>query len=122
MAAFAAAAALCAVAVRRQAGEIALVLALTGAAMILGVCIGMLDSLRTLAETLRTAAGLAPETAAPVLKTVGTAVLTRFGAEICRDAKEHGLAAAVETAGAVICLCLAAPLMQAVLDMITELL
>ena len=41
---------------------------------------------------------------------------------ICRDAKEGGLAAFVETAGAAVALFLAVPLLETVLNMITGLL
>ena len=68
------------------------------------------------------AAGLSPAVLAPVLKTVGIAILTHISAEVCRDAKESGIAAFVETAGAAVALCVALPLLRAVLDTVTGLL
>ena len=59
---------------------------------------------------------------APVVKTTGIAILTRLAAELCRDAKESGIAAFVETAGAACALCAALPLLETVLDMVTGLL
>ena len=56
------------------------------------------------------------------LKTVGIAILTHISAEVCRDAKESGIAAFVETAGAAVALCVALPLLRAVLDTVTGLL
>ena len=68
------------------------------------------------------AAGLSPAVLAPVLKTVGIAILTHISAAVCRDAKESGIAAFVETAGAAVALCVALPLLRAVLDTVTGLL
>ena len=53
-------------------------------------------------------AGLSPAVLDPVIKTVGIAILTRISSEVCRDAGESGIAAAVETAGAVLALWIAA--------------
>lgn len=122
IAALAIVAALCAVIVRKQAPEIAMVLALLGAAIILGWSFSAISGVKNMLDALREAAGLSPAVVAPVIKTVGVAILTRFAAEICRDAKEGGLAAFVETAGAVVALFLAVPLLQTVLTMITGLL
>ena len=73
-------------------------------------------------KQLGEAAGLSPAVLAPVLKTVGIAILTHISAEVCRDAKESGIAAFVETAGAAVALCVALPLLRAVLDTVTGLL
>lgn len=122
IAALAVVAALCAAVVRKQAPEIALVLALVGAALIVSRSLVALTGVRTMLEQLREAAGLAPAVAAPVIKTVGVAILTRLAAELCRDAKESGLAAFVETAGAAAALFLALPLIHTVLDLLEGLL
>ena len=112
----------CSVVVRKQAPEIAILLSLAGVCAILLYALNLVGSIKTILETLMDTAQLSPAIAAPVLKTVGISVLTRFGAEVCRDAKENGLASAVEFAGAAAALCLTIPLLQLVLDMISELL
>lgn len=122
IAAFAVVAALCAVVVRKQVPELSMVLVILGGAMILGRALYALTGVRAMLDTLREAAGLSPAVVAPVIKTAGVAILTRFAAELCRDAKEGGLASFVETAGAAIALFLALPLMQTVLSLLTELL
>ena len=73
-------------------------------------------------DTLADTAGLSPAVLAPVVKTVGIAVLTRVSAELCRDAKEGGIAAFVETAGAAAALLVSLPLLKTVLSMVTGLL
>lgn len=122
IAALAVAAALCAVVVRKQAPEISIVLVLLGAALILGLSLTAIVGVKSMMDDLREVAGLSPAVVAPVVKTVGVAILTKFAAEICKDAKESGLAAFVETAGAAAALFLAVPLLRTVLTMITGLL
>lgn len=120
--AVAVAAALCAVVVKKNASELGLVLALAAGTVILGLSLGALEGVRELMDTLGDTAGLSPAILAPVLKTVGIAILTRIAAELCRDAKENGIAAFVETAGAASALFVALPLLRTVLSMVTGLL
>ena len=122
IAALAVVTALCAVVVRKQAPGIAMAMVLLGVSMILRGSLSAISAVRTMLEELREAAGLSPAVVAPVIKTVGVAILTRFAAEICRDAQEGGLASLVETAGAAVALFLALPLLETVLAMITGLL
>lgn len=122
MAALAVAAALCTLVVRQSAREVGMVLSLAAGAIILTQALGAVEAIRSLMEELGDRAGLSPAVLDPVLKTVGIAVLTRVAAEVCRDAKESGIAAFVETAGAVMALYVALPLMRAVLDTVGGLL
>lgn len=122
IAAIAVTAALCAVVVKRGTPEVGMVLALAAGAVLLSMAVGALESVRALMETLADTAGLSPAVLAPVLKTVGIAILTQISAALCKDAGEGGIAAFVETAGAAAALVVAAPLLQSVLSMVTGLL
>ena len=122
LAAAAVAAALCAVVVKQRAREVGAVLALAAGALLLGAALGAIEEVRTLADELGELIGLSPAVLAPVLKTVGIAILTRIAAELCRDAGEGGIAAAAETAGAAAAVLAALPLLRAVLSTITGLL
>ena len=122
LAAAAVAAALCAVVVKQHAREVGAVLALAAAALLLGAALGAIEEVRALADELGELIGLSPAVLAPVLKTVGIAILTRIAAELCRDAGEGGIAAAAETAGAAAAVLTALPLLRAVLSTITGLL
>lgn len=122
LAAAAVAAALCAVVVKQHAREVGAVLALAAGALLLGAALGALEDVRALADELGELIGLSPAVLAPVLKTVGIAILTRIAAELCRDAGEGGIAAAAETAGAAAAVLAALPLLRAVLSTITGLL
>ena len=122
VAAVAVAAALCAMVLQRQVQELALVLALAAGVLILAFSMDALRGLRAMMDTLAGTAGISPQILSPVVKTVGIAVVTRITAELCRDAKEGGIAAFVETAGAAMALFVAMPLLEAVLATITGLL
>ena len=122
IAAIAVAAALCAVVVKKNVAELGMVLALCAGAIILSCSLGALEGVKELMDTLADTAGLSPAVLAPVVKTVGIAVLTRVSAELCRDAKEGGIAAFVETEGAAAALLVSLPLLKTVLSMVTGLL
>lgn len=122
IAAIAVAAALCSVVVKKNVAELGMVLALCAGAIILSCSLGALEGVKELMDTLADTAGLSPAVLAPVGKTVGIAVLTRVSAELCRDAKEGGIAAFVETAGAAAALFVSLPLLKTVLSMVTGLL
>ena len=115
-------AALCAVMVKGTVRQLALALSLAAAAVILGLALGALEDVVAMAEDLRDMAGLSPAVVAPVLKTVGIAILTHIAAQVCKDAGEGGIAAVTETAGSAMALCTALPLLRAVLDTVEALL
>ena len=108
--------------VRRGAPELALLLTVTAGVWILTAVLDGLGAAAAMAERLAQLAQLDAAVAGPVLKTVVVALVTRITAELCRGAGEGGLAAFVETAGTILALTAALPLMAAVLTMLEELL
>ena len=121
VAAAAIAAAVCAVTVRKQAPELGLALAVCAVAVILLYCTGALTAAIELMDKLIEAGGLSGQVVEPVIKTAGIAIITRLAADFCRDAKEGGLASAVELAGTAFALVTVLPLMSAVVDLLTGL-
>ena len=121
VAAAAIAAAVCAVTVRRQAPELGMALVICAGAVILLYCSGALSSAMELMDKLTEAGGLSGQVVEPVIKTAGIAIVTRLAADFCRDAKEGGLASAVELAGTALALVTVLPLMSAVVDLLTGL-
>lgn len=113
---------ICAVVIRKQTPEFALLLAICGGALIIVWCSGALTAVIDFLDELIEIGDLAPGIVAPVVKVTGIAVVTRIGADFCRDAKESALAVAVETAGSVFALLSVIPLMSAVLGLLTGLL
>ncbi len=107
--------ALLAVLLRRSGGEMALLLALA-------VC-GAATSL--LLEPVEEAAAwgdLPLELFQPLIKTVGIALLSRTGSELCRDAGEGAMASVLETAGAVAAVVVSLPLFRAAWELLGSLL
>ncbi len=61
---------------------------------------------------------LSPEIFAPLLKTVGIALISRVGAELCRDAEQNAPAMLLELAGALAALVTAVPLFEQVWEVL----
>lgn len=122
LAAVGVAAALCAVVVKKQTPELGLALVLLAGTILLGAALPWLEEIADFLQELADAAGLAPETLAPVLKVLGISVTSHTAAEVCRDAKEGALASFLETSAAALALLSVLPLLRAVLNMITGLL
>lgn len=64
--------------------------------------------------------GLSAALLKPLYKTVGIALVTRLGSDLCRDAGESALGATVEAAGSVCALLCAFPLLWEVMEMLLE--
>jgi stage III sporulation protein AD len=57
-----------------------------------------------------------------VLKIIGIAYVTEFGAQVCRDAGEGAVAGKIEFAGKILIMVMAIPIITLVLDTIIKLL
>lgn len=115
-------AALCALVIRKQVPELAVVLALAAGVLLLGQAMEALGAVRGLMDALARTAGLAPEVWKPVLKTAGIGIVARLASAVCKDAGEGGVAAFLETAGAALALFAALPLVETVFDTLGALL
>ena len=122
VAVLAAVGAVCATAIKKLTPDLALVIALCAATLIMTMAMTAFRPIRELMDTLADRAGLSAAVLSPVIKTVGVALLTRVTAELCRDAGEGGLASAVEIAGGACAILVCLPLFEAVLGLILDLL
>ena len=101
---------------RRKNPELSFALGAATIGVLLLACGGVLDELlRALRDTRQIFGGSAVEIR-PILKCLGIAMTCRFSADLCRDASQSALAAAVETAGT---LCAATVAMPMVLSLMT---
>ena len=107
---------------RKNTPELALLLALAAGLWMLALTASGLGAVVELMNELAEQAGLSEVLLEPVVKTVALSILTRLTAEICRSAGEGGVAAFVETAGTVLALLAALPLVRAVALLMGELL
>ena len=110
------------VVLRKNTPELALLLALAAGLWMVALVADGLGAVVALMEELTSLAGLSEELLEPVVKTVALSILTRLTAEVCKSAGEGGVAAFVETAGTVLALVVALPLVRAVVLMMTEML
>ena len=115
-------AAVCAMVVRKQVPEVAILLAVCAGVLILLYCSGALEAVIGFLDRLAELSGLSPEVLSPMLRAVGIGVVTRLAADFCKDAQEGALAGVVELAGTALALVAVLPLMSAVLDLLTQLL
>lgn len=107
---------------RRGGGEMAflLVLAVCGTAVML-----LLEPLQELQGFWEEAASwgeLPAELFRPLIKTVGIALLSRTGSDLCRDAGECAMASVLETAGAVTAIVVSLPLFRSAWELLRSLL
>ena len=107
---------------KKNTPELALLLVLAAGLWMLTLAAGGLGAAAALMEELAQQAGLSEALLEPVVKTVALSILTKLTVEICRSAGEGGVAAFVETAGAVLALLAALPLVRAVAQLMGELL
>ncbi len=107
---------------KKNTPELALLLVLAAGLWMLTLAAGGLAAAAALMEELAQQAGLSEALLEPVVKTVALSILTKLTVELCRSAGEGGVAAFVETAGAVLALLAALPLVRAVAQLMGELL
>ena len=107
---------------RKNTPELAVLLTVSAGLWMLLLVADGLRAVVLLMEELAGQAGISEVLLEPVIKTVALSILTKLTVEICRSAGEGGVAAFVETAGAVLALLVALPLVRAVSQLMGELL
>ncbi|MBR2935184.1 MAG: stage III sporulation protein AD [Oscillospiraceae bacterium] len=115
-------AALCAMMLRRNAGEFAVLIMLAAGAWVLAMSTQALIDVVSALSRLARVAQLENELVQPVIKVVGLSVITRVAGETCRAAGEGGIAAFVEVAGTFLALAASVPLVIGVVELLAEML
>ena len=115
-------AALCAVVVKQKTQDIGIVLALSACVILILSTMPAFEEIGGMIDEMGEMAGISEVILSPVIKTVGIAIVTKLSAEVCRDAKENGIATFVELAGATAAILLIIPLFKMVLELIGGLL
>lgn len=98
--------------------ELAILLALSVCAGLLLFGLSRLGTVLSALKQLAQADGLSSDLLQPLVKTVGIALVTRTGAELCRDAKQGAMASVVEMAGAFCAIIVSLPLLGAVWELL----
>jgi stage III sporulation protein AD len=106
--------------VRKERPELAVLLSLAAAAMILVSLLQNIREILVVFERVALETRLNISQLKLIVKIVGIAYLAGFGAQICRDAGEGGMAAKVELAGKVFILSMGIPVMFSLLGLILK--
>ena len=110
--------ALLALVVRRGTPELALLLAVACTVTVLLFLAEPVEELLDFLRELGEYSGVTQSLFTPLYKTIGIAFVVKLGGELCRDAGESALAAALETAAAFSAVLVALPLFYSVWDML----
>lgn len=102
--------------IRRMNPELSFALSTVTVIVLLLACGGVMDELLLALRQAQQIFGSSAAELLPMLKCLGIAVTSKAGADLCRDASQSALAAAVETAGS---LCAAAVAMPMILSLMT---
>ena len=105
---------------RKERPEIAVLLGIAAAGLMIGALIKKIADILLVFETLAVKAEVNGEYLKLTVKIVGLAYLAGFGAQICKDAGENGMAAKIELAGKIFILGLGIPVMAGLLDLILK--
>ncbi|WP_371369462.1 hypothetical protein SRRS_26210 [Sporomusa rhizae] len=107
--------------IKQQRPEIAVQLGLTLSAIIFLMVLSKLNVVLDLFRDLAEKANVSQMYLNTILKIIGIAYVTEFGAQICRDAGEGAVAGKIEFAGKILVMVMAVPIIALVLDTIVKL-
>ena len=108
--------------IRKGSPELALILAVVVSLLVVTFAVQVAGTIMDFVEALAEAVGLSAVVLTPVIRTVGIGILTRLGADVCKDAGQDAIASAIELTGTVAAIYIALPLMRMVFELIGGLL
>lgn len=106
---------------KKYGGDFASLLALCCVCLLGAFAVKTVQPVLDMLKKLQTLSGLSTAVLAPVLKTALVGILTGIASSVCTDSGQNGMAKAVELCGTVMALCLAVPLISAVLELLESL-
>ncbi len=106
--------------VRKERPEIAVLLSVAAASLILTALIKNINQVLLVFNNLAVKTQLNLSYLKLIVKIVGLAYLAGFGAQICKDAGEGSMAAKIELAGKIFILTLGIPIMVGLLELILK--
>jgi stage III sporulation protein AD len=107
--------------IRSQRPEIAVQISITLATVIFLLVLAKIEVVLNLFRDLADKASVSQMYLNTILKIIGIAYITEFGAQVCRDAGEGAIAGKIEFAGKVLVMVLAIPIIALVLETIVRL-
>lgn len=104
--------------IKRTNPEISMLLSAAAIVIIMIAAMAFAEGIRELASMVKSIAGSSDVIIAPVLKCVGIGAVTKISTELCRDAAQSSVAAAVDLAGTLCAIGVSLPLITSMLKMI----
>ena len=105
---------------KKGSPELALLLALAACAAVLLALVRGVETVTAFVREVMQWGGVESALFAPLFKTVAIALISRTGADLCRDAGEGAMASLVETAGAFGAVVVSLPLFGAVWELLSD--
>ena len=109
-----------AVLLRGQRPETAIQISLLASAVIFFITVPYIRSLTALFADISNRIGVDIKYITLVMKEIGIAYVTQFGAELCRDAGEGSIASGIELAGKVVIMTMSMPVMYRLLEVVEQ--
>ncbi len=106
--------------IRKERPEMAVLLAIAAAGMVMVSLLKYVADILLVFEAMARKASVRTEYLTLIIRIVGIAYLAGFGAQICKDAGETGMAAKIELAGKIFILSMGIPVMAGLLDVILK--
>lgn len=103
---------------QKQHPEIAALLALAVCIGVVLFLLGRMEAVLSLLQDMAQIGGLSNSILEPLLKTVAIALISRTGAELCKDANQNAIGTVIETAGAFCAVAVSIPLFGAVWELL----
>jgi stage III sporulation protein AD len=107
--------------IKREKPEIAVQLSLALASIIFLLILTKINIVLNLFRDMAEKANISQMYLNTILKIIGIAYITEFGAQVCRDAGEGAVAGKIEFAGKVLVMVMAIPIIALVMDTIVRL-
>lgn len=104
--------------IKKSNPELSLLLSVLASAAVTMMGAQLLSGVLELVELAQDTAGLSSAVVNPVIKCLGLGVVTRLGADMCRDSGQSACASALELTGSAAALVIALPLFRTLLTMI----
>lgn len=105
---------------RQYCREQSLMISLAACAVVLGAFVYMLSPIIQQVETLFSEAGISSDYISLIFKAAAICFITQITCEICRDSGENAIASAAELWGRGAITIMAVPIIQALVEMITD--
>ncbi len=107
---------------RRQNGEFGILVSLGAVLLVITLGLSFFRPLLQFSQTLQETASLGSTTTGPVYKALALGFVTEIGSQLCEDAGEKSIAAALKLSGGAASVFVLLPLMEQLLSMLKSML